>query len=423
MALTRPLSRMANWGNNGNATGREVPDKHPLFPELPVGLENTLVDGQRPSWDSASNERSDFQTGSAPGSPFGFEFGIRVDEMPTMDLGASWRWWLVGPEIHNNGSTGQALFMWEIDGLGRWRVNANGGASSPYYLRVPDAQGNPTATEWRKPVVVGRPEYFRVYIRPSTGSDGRIEVYDGATLVAVRQGPTINSQGPGYWKWPNYCHYSLNGRRRYTLWWPGIEDRLPPVRSSGVPENPPPPPPPSTTPVMTTAAPAPDATYTGQVPYDVRLADVPAGHTLYIGLAQGPDVAPITTEAIGSPARAFTGTLDVSDLAPGAYGFYAALHRPDGSRIDAATRAFMVNVAAPVPPPDPDPDPCADVRADLERVTGQRDELLVRLDSALADVARLTLERDDARAVGLALKARMDGAAADLRSGLVKLEG
>lgn len=242
--VLRDLRFLASWALNENATVQQI-NTHdcPWFQDGPL-LRNTLVDGQRPSWDPSGNERSDLQAGTAPvagatlpHAGFGFEFALRMVQMPTPPYGSSgWRWWLVGPEIHNNGSTGQALFMWEVDELGRWRVNANAGGASAYYLRVPDVNGDPTSVEWRAPVVVGQWEYFRVLIAPhTTAGDGRIEVYHFGELVAVRNGPTANAQGPGYWKCANYSTASLNGTRQYDVAGFRVYDGLPDDRSATEP--------------------------------------------------------------------------------------------------------------------------------------------------------------------------------------------
>lgn len=244
------LRYLSSWALNDGATVVQI-NTHdcPWFQDGPL-LRNTLVDGQRPFWDDTANERSDLQVGRAPNAGanyphpgFGFEFAIRVTIMPTPPYGGSgWRWWLVGPEIHNDGSTGQALFMWEIDEQGRWRVNANAGGASPYYLRVPDGSGNPSSTEWRRPVEVGVWDYFRVLISPhTTATNGRIEVYRRGDLVAVRNGPTGNAQGPGYWKCANYSTAGLNGTRQYEIAGFRVFDGLPDDRSATDPDPEPPP--------------------------------------------------------------------------------------------------------------------------------------------------------------------------------------
>lgn len=329
MAVIRDLSRLSSWSFNENANCTEVDGSScPWFASSLPAIRNTLVDGQRPSWDPSSNERSDLQSGTAPASGysmpvvFGIEFAIRVLQAPSPPYGsAGWRWWLVGPEIHNNGSTGQALMMFEIDEQRRWRVNMNAGSSSAFYVRTPDG-----SAEWRKNVTIGQWEYFRMFWNPHTTGNTTFELYDQGTLVARKTGaPTANSQGPGYWKCANYSTASLNGTRQYEIKGFQVHNELPPNRSGTQP----PPQSDVAAPTFTWRTPTDLSSLHTTLSFDFDVADASEVTTVWMGIGGNP-VPPITLT--GTDLRGTrTGNLDVSGLS-GTYFPYIAAQDVHGNQ-------------------------------------------------------------------------------------------
>lgn len=348
--VLRTLNTSANWSVNPGCPGvTTTTDTCPYFPGETV-YQQVLVDGVRATFDPTANERNDLQAGGITrGADRAVECAFKLISYPSNLSSAIWH--LIGfiPEVHGN-NLPQAVIQPQIrvstgvgtQGIGN-TLNRNSSlpAGEPRLWIDTNAGQEPHRYYDCGPVALDTWVYARMHFRLSTGTDGYIKLYrDDDTSPRVNITGVATTGGTGdYYKEPNYRNSGLSGTTSFR--WCGIRewDGLMPNRAAG--STPPPSGTDTTPPTISISQPVTGTTYTNTIPFSANVSDASGLSNVWIGLGGNPIPAAVYT----SPSTTlFSGSLDVTQVAPGTYYFYVAAQDNAGNQ---NSTNFQVTVAAP----------------------------------------------------------------------------
>lgn len=362
MAVIGDTQRKQAWlvNANGNRITELLPGSSAVAPNH-YGIRTVLSDGDG--------------NGGVPSGIPSERAELQRSRIGTYDQMQWWRWverfdpdfaqvnvdrWCIVFQFHGSDSAPQPYLAWEVVGLER-RLNCNGGQSSPRYLaKWPLERG--TEVEWRMGVLWS-----------TDPNRGRIIVYRNGLAVGDWTLRTAYSAQVPYPKIGIYRNAAVNGTQGVNVWGLQCHDNdpgpfpntpVPPPIPDPVPDPEPPPPP--TPAVVTIVKPSASQIAQGDLPYDVRIQNPPAGGKLYVG------IAPAGVKANHNAVSAVQGSLDLPDDMDSTQWFYAAVHDQAGALVQSVSVPVNVDpVAPPQPPPPPPPppppvDPLPGIRVELQ---------------------------------------------------------
>jgi hypothetical protein len=211
VSLLSNMSALSSWGTE-DANMNSITTESGTGPGGDPILRNTLVDGQKASWDPVDNERSDRQGPTVPnGSVRWMLWYERMIQVPTnLDAGG---WMMMGPnEVHGQ-TLNQATFMplvgtaWSNPPsglLGRKILAANAGRDTHVYYDV----GTLDLGNWHQ-------YKFGVFYTQTSG--GWFELWRDGVRVIRFDGITTTEAADGYWKFANYRAAFLTGNSTYDI--------------------------------------------------------------------------------------------------------------------------------------------------------------------------------------------------------------
>jgi hypothetical protein len=176
-------------------------------------LRNSLVDGQRATWDPTTNERNDYRIdqdlwpgsdGVAVGDERTMLWHERFIEMPT----TSQQWQLIGPcEVHAYTQSQAPFQPWVAPTTKKRQLDVTYGSNVHDYKDI--TTGAIVLNEWHQCM-------FKV--KHTFNTTGWWEFwYDGVLKASAYNVQTTQVNEGGYWKWGNYRHADINGNSTYEI--------------------------------------------------------------------------------------------------------------------------------------------------------------------------------------------------------------